>query len=166
MFWRCGCGFRNWVTRFHCDKCGKERPRAPVARLVLVLWYLLIPTTALAHDWKHPDLDQWYSGLMRPHGHSWSGGGSCCSKTDCHTTEAEIRNGKWWARLGVPKEHDDWDLRDWVEVPDELIVRGPNGNPVANQAGEAVICHSWSMTGHQLFPAASTIYCFVPPNQT
>ena len=117
-------------------------------------------STAHAHDWKRPDLNAWYEGL-RATGRGVLGRGvSCCSKQDCHTTEAEIRNGQWWARFGTPRNGQDWDLGEWTRVPDEVIVRGPNGNPVPNEAGEAVICHSLGVTA-----AASTIFCFVPPDQ-
>jgi hypothetical protein len=92
-----------------------------------------------AHDYTRPDLDDWYRSLHRK-GLSFS----CCSKQDCHTTEAELRDGVWWARLGtpviLPDGRRDWILGDYVRIPDELIVRGENGLPVPNPEGEAVVC--------------------------
>jgi hypothetical protein len=139
--------------------------------LVLGAIWLLTPGCASAHDWKRSDLDGWYSGLMRPHVQgSWAGGTSCCSKQDCHTTEAEVRNGKWWARLGKPLDHDggerDWELEDWKQIPDDAIVRGANGNPVANQAGEAVICHPTVWKNGKVDVENTIVFCFVPPDQT
>ena len=134
--------------------------------LILVL-STLFATTGRTHDYKRPSLDQWYGSLQRmsPYG----GGASCCSKEDCHTTEAELRNGEWWARLGKPIDQAgqrDWELEDWVRIPDEIIVRGPNGNPVTNEAGEAVICHPTVWKNRQLDAAHTTVFCFVPPDQS
>ena len=64
-----------------------------VAVALALAWTLLMP--AHAHDYKRPDLDGWYSTLHRK-GLTLG----CCSKEDCHTTEAEVRNGVWWARMG------------------------------------------------------------------
>lgn len=124
---------------------------------------------AYPHDYKRPDLDAWYSGLHRKgltH--------SCCSKEDCHPTEAELRDGEWWARIGKPIDtwnHRDWELEDYVHIPDELIVRDDRGMPVTNPEGEAVICHtivwqgqSWMQKGGGVLDAEhTTVYCFVPP---
>jgi hypothetical protein len=135
------------------------------ALALLSLWAIPAP----AHDWKRPDLDAWYSRLHRKgltH--------SCCSKEDCHTTEAERRNGEWWARIGKPvideKGNRDWVLEDYVRIPDELIVRNENGLPVTNPEGEAVICHqivwqgqSWMTPGGGVLdPEHTVVYCFVP----
>lgn len=139
-----------------------------IALILTTMFFVLSAITAHpahAHDWKRPDLDGWYSGLQATGKGVLASGASCCSKSDCHTTEAEIRNGEWWARLGVPRQGDEWELGPWAKVPPEIIVRGPNGNPVPNQAGEAVICHSRTMIGNQIVPQ-SPIFCFVPPNET
>jgi hypothetical protein len=79
---------------------------------------------AYGHDWRHPNLDAWYSSLSRP------GVSSCCSKNDRHATDAELRSdGSWWARLGEPVDHPDgqrdWVLLDWVPIDDQAIVKGP-----------------------------------------
>jgi hypothetical protein len=95
----------------------------------------------------------------------------CCSKEDCHTTEAEVRNRVWWARIGRPVigpdgVSRDWVLLDWVRIPDELIARGENGLPVPNPEGEAVLCHSIVWRGidrpDELDSINTTLFCFVP----
>lgn len=127
-------------------------------------------TPAEAHDYKRPDLDAFYGSLMKPHTSAgYSGGVSCCSSQDCHTTEAETRNGETWARLGVP--HDlpggqrDWTLDEWVKVPEDVIIREKR-----NEAGEAVICHPtvWKAQSvgepHRIDPATTPVFCFLPGN--
>lgn len=138
----------------------------------IALACLISALSAYAHDYKRPDLDGWYGSLMRPHvGGGFGGGTSCCSKEDCHTTEAELRDGQWWARLGHPVNNAagerDWVLEDWIKIPDEVIVRGSNGNAIINQAGEAVICHPviWKDASH-LDTKTEVVYCFVPPDQS
>ena len=145
--------------------------------LVSALLYAITP--ANAHDYKDRSLDQWYESLHRPGvgaGGGYGATASCCSKTDCHKTDAQLRQGEWWARIGKPIDKPggerDWELADWVKVPDHLIVRGPNGLPVRNEAGEAVICHPtvWKANNHNdpgaLDPEHTTIFCFVPPFET
>jgi hypothetical protein len=140
--------------------------------LILAVIGLLAPGRVHAHDWKRPDLDNWYSNLQATGKGTLSAGTPCCSKTDCHTTEAELRRGgkdgkgEWWARLGTPKSNGDWDLGPWVRVPDEVIVRGPSGNPVTNEAGEAVICHPIVQYQNMIQADKTVVYCFVPPNES
>jgi len=118
---------------------------ARVARRLAAAVIVLASSSAFGHDWKRPNLDNWFQSLRRPHTQTWVGGTSCCSKQDCHITDAELRddgNGhySWWARYGTAIDHDgvrDWELGEWVKVPDEIIVRSPTGNPVRNEAGEA-----------------------------
>jgi hypothetical protein len=122
-----------------------------------------------AHDWTRPDLDNWYSSL-RSSGGTLAHGASCCSRNDCHTTDAELRNGQWWARLGVrhpmPNGAPDWELGEWRKIHDEIIVRQENGLPVRNEAGEAVICHPQKYRDGGFVADQVPIYCFVPPFQT
>jgi hypothetical protein len=123
---------------------------------------------ANAHDWKNPQLDGWYSSLTSSGG-PLGKGVSCCSKEDCHMTDAELRGDHWWARLGIkhvlPNGEPVFEPADWKEVPDEVVNRGPNGNAIPNPAGEAVICHPQVFAGQSFQAEAVPIYCFVPPNQ-
>jgi hypothetical protein len=115
---------------------------------------------AHAHDWKRPDLDGWYSSLHRK-GPTFG----CCRKEDRHTTEAEVRNGVWWARIGRPVIAPDGVNRDGVllgvRIPDELIVRGENGLPAPNPEGEAVLCHSivWRSGRTRFHPHDALLLC-------
>lgn len=122
--------------------------------------------TTLVHDQHRPDLDSWYGGLKRPGvsaNQSYGGSSSCCSKKDCHTTEAEIRGTDWWARVGIPKEDGTWDLRDWVKVPKDAILVNHD-----NPTGEGVICHNfeWKPSTNVLDVERITIWCFIPPQET
>jgi hypothetical protein len=132
--------------------------------IMALLMILAEIRTAHAHDWRRPDLDQWYGSLKRPGvaSNAW-GLSSCCSKTDCHTTQAELRGGEWWARIGVKRADGDWDLKEFVRVPPEVVLQRQD-----NPAGEGVICHSitWAMDRNVIDAAASTIYCFVPPSES
>jgi hypothetical protein len=133
-------------------------------RISLLIVALMAATTTMAHDRNHPELDGWYSSLRRPStGHSRQSFTSCCSKTDCHTTDAELRNNEWWARIGVRNRSGDWDLKDWVKIPSEVVLLNHD-----NPTGEGVICHSatWALDGQHLDPNAVSIWCFVPPSQS
>lgn len=129
-------------------------------------WVLLLALTVAcqAHDRKQPNLDGWYGSLQRPG--VTTGFTSCCSRTDCHTTQAELRGNDWWARIGARDAQGDWDLRDWKQVPATAVLQ--HDNPT----GEAVICHSlaWktSAPGEKqvLNVAGVTIWCFVPPTES
>jgi hypothetical protein len=137
---------------------------------LLFLLGLLLTQPCMAHDKKHPEWDSWYRGLKNPNFKSAVIQDlSCCSTRDCHVTEADIRNGEWWARLGKPHfEYDEpkssadsqhpfdlvyyevtWDLTEWKKVPAEAILKVPN------PTGSPVICHL----------TAGEIWCFISDNQ-
>jgi hypothetical protein len=104
---------------------------------------------AQSHEQQHPELDAWYQSLKSPLGLH------CCNTTDCHRTEAEVRqDGKWWARLARPVYKNpaalNWELTRWVQIPDNIILKN-----IHNPTGEAVICHSLD---------GSELHCFVEPN--
>jgi len=136
------------------------------ALTILVCFLLALHTVrAHSHDRRRPDLDAWYGSLSRP------GLVSCCSKNDCHVTEAELRSdGRWWARLGRPVRSSngrvDWALIDWVPIDEHLIVRGVDGRPIPNEAGEPVICHNiiWKIGGSEIDVEQINIFCFVVGN--
>jgi len=55
----------------------------------------------VAHDSKHPEFDYWYKGLKNPNRKSAVVQDlGCCSRRDCHETEADLRGGHWWAKVG------------------------------------------------------------------
>jgi hypothetical protein len=137
--------------------------------LVVILSFatLLFMLPAYSHDPARPDLDEWYSNLHR------QGMAHCCDKTDCHRTDAELRDGKWWARLGDPVYSNDantgallgtnWNLGPYVLIPDDVIVKDENGKAIANPEGEAVICHQVLHTINKLPNwKDENVYCFVP----
>jgi hypothetical protein len=135
--------------------------------LTILACFLLALYTfrAHSHDRRRPDLDAWYGSLSRP------GLVSCCSKNDCHVTEAELRSdGRWWARLGRPVRSSngrvDWALIDWVPIDEHLIVKGVDGRPIPNEAGEPVICHNiiWKIGGTEIDVEQINIFCFVVGN--
>lgn len=134
-----------------------------LAWLFAIILLLARAKLAHAHDRLHPDLDNWYGGLTRPGvSHDWPAA-SCCSKTDCHTTDAELRQGEWWARIGTRKTDGDWELRDWVRVPADRVLERHD-----NPTGEAVICHkiAWRLDGQTLAAQASEVWCFVPASES
>jgi hypothetical protein len=135
-----------------------------------ILLSLLSTQPGAAHDSKRPELDSWYKGLKNPNLRSAVVRDlGCCSAKDCHETDAEIRNGRWWARVGKlhtkylgPKpaseaqhafdlvyEEISWELTEWKEVPNEAILKIPN------PTGSPVICHS----------TRNEIWCFIPDDQ-
>ena len=104
---------------------------------------VLIATPCLAHDAKHPEFDDWYKGLRNSKLSTFVNNFPCCSARHCHVTEADIRNGKWRARVGKPEVKFDlvhttvtWTLSEWQEVPQQAILQVPN------PTGSPMICHS------------------------
>ncbi len=134
---------------------------AAVAAGSLLLSLLLVPSVS-AHDYKRPDLDHWYGGLRNPRSsNSAVRSVGCCSKTDCHETQAAMRGNEWWARLAV-RNGVDWDPGPWVRVPEDAIL--PNQN---NPTGSAVICHSMSRgVDGNIDPASNTVFCFIRPTES
>jgi hypothetical protein len=138
----------------------------PKTALSIMIWCLTASVSiclsgqpSLAHDYKHPEFNEWYKSLKNPNIDSEvikiMG---CCSQNDCHVTQAEIREGRWWARVGIGKtlynflakrDDIDWELTEWRIVPLYAILQQ------ANPTGEPVICHS----------RAYEIWCFIPDNQ-
>jgi hypothetical protein len=124
-------------------------------RLATFAAVLLCSASTSAHDWRHSELDSWYANLKKPTGFQ------CCSRTDCHTTEAELRGGDWWARLGIRRPDGDWDLMNWVKVPPQAVLQQHD-----NPTGEAVICHSLNWAGNDFTPSGIMVWCFVPPSES
>ena len=140
---------------------------AIVAALVLALLAAML-RGASAHDWKRPDLDGWYGSLRNPHSSSSTIKSiGCCSKDDCHETQAEQRGADWWAKLGHRTHNKDdqieWVLDSWAKVPAEAILEKQD-----NPTGSAVVCQENSLVydrsgaGTRPNPDAK-IWCFIRP---
>lgn len=107
---------------------------------ILGLIVTMAPPRAAA-DERHMHLyhadaqqDQWMRSLKRP-----DTGTSCCNLNDCNPTDAEWRDGQWWAVL----------RGSWIPVPPEKVLASP-----LSLDGEAWLCASLS---------SPFVYCFVPP---
>ena len=105
--------------------------RAALAAVLLIG----LMTIAFSHE-AHESYAEWYNGLRSPTG------ASCCSVSDCRTTEMRVRDGGYevWIddRFGVrpPK---------WTPVPPEAILNqhdNPTGRPAAcfNKYLDRVLC--------------------------
>ena len=113
------------------------------AALAVMAATFLFQRVALAHDHKgyvqaangDDRRNEWFQSLKRP------SGGSCCNLTDCRATEAEDRNGVWWA---IVREK-------WTRIPPEVVLQKP-----LSIDGDAYVCSS---TGY----GTPIIYCFLPP---
>lgn len=100
---------------------------------------VLLSTTALAHEHKRPDLDQWFEKLR-------SGNGPCCSNMD-----------------GTALSDVDWETKDghyrvrlhgrWVDVPEDAVITEPN------RAGVTMVWPHW-LNGEPM------IRCFMPGSMT
>lgn len=78
-----------------------------------------------------PRYDEFFHSLQRPDGQ-----GSCCSLDDCRQTEAEFRDGQWFAVVDGK----------WRAVPPERVLASP-----LSIDGEAYICHGDSWPGGQSY---------------
>ena len=67
---------------------------------------------ALAHDYRHPELNGWYESLH-------SGKGPCCDGTDA----TRVDDADWETKDGHYRVRIDGE---WVDVPNEAVVSGPN----------------------------------------
>lgn len=103
---------------------------------IAAVHYATMPAAADdAHMRQHhasADQDEWMRSLIRP-----DVGTSCCNLNDCGPTDAEWKDGQWWATV----------RGRWTPIPPEKIVESP-----LSIDGEAWVC-----------ALASTIFCFVPP---
>ena len=104
--------------------------------LTAATWYAARPAKADEEHMRlyHADAqqDQWMRSLIRP-----DTGTSCCSLNDCAPTDAEWRDGQWWAMYRGA----------WRAIPPEKVLTSP-----ISMDGEAWLCAS-----------PLTVFCFVPP---
>lgn len=96
---------------------------------LLLLW--LGPATAQPRD-----KGEWFKSLKQP-----GSGGSCCDIADCKKTEADWRDGRWWAVV----------QGTWVAIPENTIV-----TKQYSYDGDAYVCHAPN----------SRIYCFIRPDMS
>jgi hypothetical protein len=90
------------------------------------------------------DRGDWFKSLKMPGTKA-----SCCDLGDCHATQADWREGQWWAVVND----------EWRPVPQSQVLTSPHSID-----GSAYVCNgspSWSIGGE---PSKPPIYCFVPPN--
>ncbi|WP_407166798.1 hypothetical protein [Bradyrhizobium sp. ORS 111] len=90
---------------------------------------------AHAHDHRHPELNGWYESLH-------SGKGPCCDGSDAKRLDDvdwDVKDGHYRVRIDG----------EWVDVPDEAVVDGPN------RAGHTIVW-PYYLNGH---PKAR---CFMP----
>lgn len=107
---------------------------AIVVALIVVMF--MLPASVLAHDHEHPELNGWFESL-----HNGSGG-PCCDGTDANRVDDadwEMKDGHYRVRIDG----------EWVDVPDNAVVPGPN------RANRAMVWPYW-IDGH---PRAR---CFIP----
>ncbi|MHC2256128.1 hypothetical protein ACVILK_005820 [Bradyrhizobium embrapense] len=85
-------------------------------RMTLTILTALLSMPAIgpsqAHDQDHPELNGWYESLH-------SGKGPCCDGSDATRVDDadwDTRDGHYRVRLEG----------EWVDVPDEAVVSGPN----------------------------------------
>ena len=105
--------------------------------LVICVATLSISTVGRArgHDHQHPELNGWYESLH-------SGKGPCCDGTDAN----RVDDADWETKDGHYRVRIDGE---WVDVPNEAIVSGPN------YAGRAMVW-PYYLNGHP------TARCFIP----
>jgi len=130
-----------------------------VGVIIARLFFWPSPAFPTEQGWRHnPERAAWFKSLKRP-----SNGLSCCDVSDCRATEAEWRDGQWWAvvpRLRGPK---------WEPVPPRVVLPTKSIDERAYLCSEADVaahetCSSYS--GCQDVPeAVGRILCFVPPFQ-
>ncbi|MGY4476403.1 hypothetical protein [Bradyrhizobium sp. USDA 3364] len=100
-------------------------------RATLTVLTVLLPMPAIgpaqAHDHQHPELNGWYESLH-------SGKGPCCDGSDAKRVDDadwDTKDGHYRVRLEG----------EWVDVPDEAVVPGPN------RAGHTVVW-PYYLNGH------------------
>ncbi|HUU99271.1 MAG TPA: hypothetical protein VM487_26355 [Phycisphaerae bacterium] len=131
--------------------------------LLAALVWALIPSAEaderhMADYHSDPEFGAWLKGLKRP-----GNGLSCCSLNDCRRTEAEWRDGRWWA---VVERHD---RSEWEAIPPDVVLDHKAIDEfayVCNGSGGPAHENYSSFSGVTEAPAwDGQIYCFVPPLQ-
>ena len=123
----------------------------PLAGALVVMGALLIflysVKFAVAHDHDHPELDQWYAGLMQPDNPSVS----CCGEADAYyCDDYYARDGKAYCKITddrVVPGRPQVDVGTEIEIPDRKLKWDQKSNP----------------TGHSVvfLSSGGAVYCFV-----
>jgi hypothetical protein len=134
---------------------------------LLAVYAVIFTIVGIAHVAKaqdgHSRYHEYYKEWMQP---APNDNVKCCNATtyedgthtggDCEPTQAELRNGEWYARLPpYVAGKDGWP--EWVRIPEEKIVREINPSP-----NEAHLCWIRSWRGEEKTPEKGVL-CFVPP---
>lgn len=109
-----------------------------------VVFFIQLANPAIAHDMKHPELNDWYKTLK-------SGRGPCCDGSDTetrHLTPDQWRIVDGHYQVFINQFMDGSGQSSWVEVPDEAVIHDPN------LAGEAVVWPIWGTNPR--------VRCFIP----
>ncbi len=125
-------------------------------RMLRALWKILICTAILiavlvaaavkgfAHDHDHPELDQWYAGLMQPDNPT----ASCCGVADAYwCDDYYAKDGKAYCRITDDRPvpgRPPIPVGTEVEIPDRKL-KWDRGNPTGHSvvflsSGGAVFC--------------------------
>lgn len=86
--------------------------------------------------YKHAENHEWY-GKELPR--------ACCHDGDCRETLAKFTPAGWLALVDGA----------WIAVPEQTIVRNPDGTPKLSKDQKAHVCAS---------KFTKAIFCFVPPD--
>ncbi len=125
------------ITRHATDKA---------AWALVLLGLALIATPVRAHDDEHPELNEWYAGLMQPDRPTVS----CCGEADAY-----------WC--------DDYYARDgnaYCKITDDRVVARRPSVPVGTEIeipGRKLKWDRGNPTGHSVvfLSSGGAVYCFV-----
>ena len=101
-------------------------------------------TPIMAHDANHPELNDWYMGLQS------KGKSPCCDGSEA----IHLRDVDWESqnkenshfRVRIPATNLENSPLEWVDVPDDALVEGPNKDgstlvwPIYGYMGVSVRC--------------------------
>jgi hypothetical protein len=89
---------------------------------LLLLWIILASVPAGARELYPgqyaqvaPEIRDWFRAQKSPRD-----GLFCCSEADGVTVEEDVRGGHFWVKGGP--------FPDWFQVPDDVVIHGPNKN--------------------------------------
>lgn len=118
---------------------------------LIILFLFTIPVRA--HDHDHPELDQWYAGLMQPDNPATS----CCGKSDAYWCDTiNVKSGKVFCTItddrdDAPLNRPHVPIGTQIEIPDHKLKWEQNGKPIGNPTGHSIVF--LSSGGH--------VFCFV-----